>query len=167
MRFGTTRALYAIAIALALVGLALRLVPSPVSGGSAPPITVADVAAGSTTVEPSADPTAFQAIVTANIFSQDRQPPTERYIPPELQEQAAPPPPAQPTTGFRMRLFGVVVGPTGAVALIDADPRIPGAEVYQVGDAVGDSRLISVSDSAVVLDGPTGRRVLTLPSSSR
>jgi hypothetical protein len=32
---------------------------------------------------------------------------------------------------------------------------------------VGDSRLISVSDSTVVLEGPTGRRVLSLPSSNR
>ena len=166
MKFGTTRLLYAIAIALALVGLVLRLVPSPVSGGSAKPIAVGDLTPGADIAEPGPDPTAFQAIVTANIFSQDRQPPAERYVPPELQEQA-PPPPAQPTTGFRMRLFGVVVGPAGTVALIDADPRIPGAEVYQVGDAVGDSRLISVSDSAVVLEGPAGRRVLSLPSSSR
>jgi len=166
MKFGTTRVLYAIAIALALVGLALRLVPPPVAGGSAAPIAVADLTPGAETAEPGPDPTAFQDIVTANIFSQDRQPPAERYVPPELQEQA-PPPPAQPTTGFRMRLFGVVVGPAGTVALIDADPRIPGAEVYRVGDAVGDSRLISVSDSAVVLEGPAGRRVLSLPSSSR
>ena len=166
MKFRTTPVLYTIAIALAVVGLALRVIPSPVAGGSAPPIAVAGLTPGATSVDPSADPTAFQAIVTANIFSQERQPPAERYVPPELQEQA-PPPPAQPTSGFRMRLFGVVVGPAGTVALIDADPRIPGAEVYQVGDAVGDARLISVSDSAVVLDGPTGRRVLTLPSSSR
>jgi hypothetical protein len=166
MKFETTRALYTIAIGLALVGLALRLVPSPVSGRAAPPVALVDLTPGTTTGEPSADPTDFQAIVTANIFSQDRQPPAERYIPPELQEQLAPPP-AQPTSGFRMRLFGVVVGPAGTVALIDADPRIPGAEVYRPGDVVGDSRLISVSDSAAVLEGPTGRRVLTLPSSSR
>jgi hypothetical protein len=166
MKFGTTRVLYAIAIGLALVGLALRIIPSPVSGGSAPPIAVAHLAPGAASVAASADPTAFQAIVTANIFSQDREPPAERYTPPELQEQAAPPP-AQPASGFRMRLFGVVVGPAGTVALIDADPRIPGAEVYRPGDVVGDSRLISVSDSTVVLEGPTGRRVLTLPSSSR
>jgi hypothetical protein len=165
MKFETTSVLYTIAIALALVGLALRLVPSPVSGSSAPPVALVDLAPGTTTGEPSADPTEFQAIVTSNIFSQNRQPPAERYIPPEMQEQVAPL--VQPTTGFRMRLFGVVVGPAGTVALIDADPRIPGAEVYRPGDAVGDSRLISVSDSAVVLEGPTGRRVLSLPSSNR
>jgi hypothetical protein len=163
MKFETTRLLYTTAIALAAVGLALRLVPSRVSADAAPPIALVDLAPGTTTGEPSADPATFQAIVTANIFSQDRQPPAERYIPPELQEQVAPPV-AQPTGGFRMRLFGVVVGPAGTVALIDADPRIPGAEVYRPGDAVGNSRLISVNDSTVVLEGPSGRRVLSLPS---
>ena len=166
MKFATTRVLYTVAIALAVIGLGLRLIPSPVSGSAAPPIAVAALQPGSDSVAAGADLAAFQPIVSANIFSQDRRPPAERYIPPELREETAPPP-AQPRTAFRMRLFGVVVGPAGTVALIDADPRIPGAEVYRPGDVVGDSRLISVSDSTVVLEGPTGRRVLSLPSSSR
>jgi hypothetical protein len=167
MKFAARRVLYTVAIALAVIGLGLRLIPSPVSGSPAPPIAVADLRPGGDSVAAGADLAAFQPVVAANIFSQDRQPPAERYVPPELREQAAPPPPTQPTGGFRMRLFGVVVGPAGSVALIDADPRIPGAEVYRPGDMVGDSRLISVSDSTVVLEGPTGRRVLSLPSSNR
>lgn len=167
MKFATNRVLYAVAIALAAVGLGLRLFPSPVSGAAAPPIAVAALQPGGDNVAASADLADFQAIVSANIFNQDRQPPAERYVPPELREEVAAPPPAQPTSAFRMRLFGVVVGPAGTVALIDADPRIPGAEVYRPGDVVGDSRLISVGDSSVVIEGPTGRRVLSLPSSSR
>lgn len=166
MKFATTRVLYGLAIALAVVGLGLRLLPSPVSGTAAPPIAVANLQPGGESIAASTDLDDFQAIVSANIFSQDRQSPAERYIPPELQQQVAPSP-AQPSTAFRMRLFGVVVGPAGAVALIDADPSIPGAEVYRPGDVVGDSRLISVSDSTVVLEGPAGRRVLSLPTSSR
>jgi hypothetical protein len=166
MKIATTRVLYSAAVLLAVVGLGLRLVPSPVSGTAAPPVSVADLQTGGESVAASADAAAFQAIVSANIFNRDRQPPAERYIPPELQEQVEPPP-TQTSGGFRMRLFGVVVGPAGTVALIDADPRIPGAEVYRPGDVVGDSRLISVSDSTVVLEGPTGRRVLSLPSSNR
>jgi hypothetical protein len=107
----------------------------------------------------------YEGIVRANVFSQERTPPAERYVPPELAIQAAPVRAAQAAP--RLRLFGVAVGPTGSVALIDADPEIPGAEVYRLGDIVAGASLIEIGDSAVVLEGPRGREVLTLPSSSR
>jgi hypothetical protein len=167
MKFETSRVLYTAAAVLALIGVVLRAVPSPVSTESVPQIIVADLAPSAAVAESGADPTAFLAVVNANIFSQDRQPPAERYIPPELREEVEPTA-APASSGPRLpRLFGVVVGPADTVALIDADPSIPGAEVYRPGELVGDSRLVSVSDTAVVLEGPAGRRVLTLPSSSR
>ncbi len=56
----------------------------------------------------------------------------------------------------------MAAGPTGAVALIDADPSIPGAEIYRPGDRVGIYRLETIADTFVVLIGSGGSRVLTL-----
>jgi hypothetical protein len=49
------------------------------------------------------------------------------------------------------------------VALIDADPRIPGAEVYRVGDEVRGGRIAAVTDSTVVIARPSGPLTLRLP----
>lgn len=165
MRFDLTRTLYGGAAFLAFAGLVLRLAPAAVPNATAPEVTVARVEDDTEEARPLAED-AFAPIVADNIFDQDRSPPTVRYMPPELAvedevPQRAPVRPAGP------RLFGVAVGPTGAVALIDADPTIPGAEVYREGDLVAGARLIEIGDTAVVLEGPAGRRVLTLPSSSR
>jgi hypothetical protein len=62
-----------------------------------------------------------------------------------------------------MHLYGITKGPGGAVALIDADPRIPGAEVYRVGDEVRGGRIAAVTDSTVVIARPSGPLTLRLP----
>ncbi len=166
MRAGGVRTLYVLAGLLALSGVSLRFAPARVRSVPAPPITVAAPAAEPSGSEQAEALLSYQGIVRANVLSQDRTPPATRYIPPELAEEVAPV--RAPTTGRpALRLYGVAVGPTGAVALIDADPAIPGAEVYRPGDAVGDARLVSIADTAVVLEGPAGRTVLTLPTSSR
>jgi hypothetical protein len=107
---------------------------------------------------------AYEEIVRDNVFDRTRQPPAERYLPPELAAARAA---EGPATRIRRgpRLFGLAVGPDGSVALIDADPRIPGAEVYRPGDLVGGARLVTVTDSSAVLVGPAGTTVLRLPSS--
>ena len=66
-----------------------------------------------------------------------------------------------------LTLYGLATGPTGAVALIDADPSIPGAEIYRLGDRVGSYRLESIADTLAVLTGSTGRLVLTLDTPRR
>lgn len=166
MSFGPTRWLYLGAALLLLAGLALRIAPARVATPAAEPLVVSAGSARASGAEQAEALLTYEEIVRANIFSQERTPPAVRYVPPELAAQEVaerPPPPAAP----RLRLFGVAVGPTGAVALIDADPNIPGAEVYRVGDRVGDARLVAIEDTSVVLEGPEGRRVLTLPSSGR
>jgi hypothetical protein len=60
-------------------------------------------------------------------------------------------------------LFGISRGPGGAVALIDADPAVPGAEIYEIGDAVRDGRLSAIGESTVTLTRPSGPLVLRLP----
>lgn len=166
MRGDSVRTLYALAGLLVLSGLVLRFAPARVAAVPAPAITVDEP-----TDEPSGSERAeallsYQGIVRANVFSRDRSPPTTRYVPPELAELVAPVrTPAR--TAPVLRLYGVAVGPTGAVALIDADPAIPGAEVYRPGDTVAGARLVTIADTAVVLEGPAGRTILTLPTSSR
>ena len=61
------------------------------------------------------------------------------------------------------RLFGITRGPGGAVAVIDADPAVPGAEIYRVGDQVRGGRVTAIGDSTVVLSRPSGPLVLRLP----
>ena len=68
--------------------------------------------------------------------------------------------PAEPA----IKLFGITRGPGGAVALIDADPKVPGAELYRVGDELRDGRVRFISDSTVLVARPSGRLVLRLPS---
>lgn len=161
-----TRWLYGMATLLLVVGSVLRVAPARVDVPPAEPLIVAEPPAQASAAEQAEALLTYEGIVRANVFSQQRTPPAVRYMPPELVAEETPAQP-QATSAPRLRLFGVAVGPTGAVALIDADPRIPGAEVYRVGDVVGNARLVAIEDTAVVLEGPEGRQRLTLPSSSR
>ena len=165
MRLDSSRWLYIAAAFLLVAGIALRVVPARVSTPAAQPINVTLPAPQTSGAERAEALLTYESIVRANVFSRQRTPPAVRYVPPELvqAQPTRPQAPAQP----RLRLFGLAVGPTGSVALIDADPQIPGAEVYRVGDIVAGANLIEIGDSAVVLEGPRGREVLTLPSSSR
>ena len=112
---------------------------------------------------PESDSAAIAEIVAANVFSPARTPPRTRYVPPSLGEVApldsgVPRAPRAPA----LRLFGVTITPSGAQALIEADPKVPGAEVYRVGDWVREFELVALTDSTAVLDGPDGQLVLRL-----
>lgn len=155
---------------LAAIGVALRVVPA------APPAVAVEAPAPYQVPEPptgeeqAATLLSFQRIVSDNLFAQDRAAADERYTPPELMPRDAPearPTRPQPVARPALRLYGTAVGPEGSVALIDADPAIPGAEVYRVGDQVDGARLMEVQETAVILEGPAGRFTLTLPSSIR
>ncbi|NIR44004.1 MAG: hypothetical protein GWN99_02275 [Gemmatimonadetes bacterium] len=161
-----TRALYLLAGVLALAGLGLRLVPARPAVPAADPIAIDRPATEPSPSERAQALLTFQEIVQANVFSQDRAAPAQRYVPPEL-ALPEPVPTAAPAAAPRLRLFGVAVGPTGAVALIDADPAIPGAEVYRQGDLVRGLQLVEIRETTVVLMGEDGPTVLSLPSSGR
>lgn len=165
MRLNASRWLYVGAAILLVAGLALRVAPARVAPPPAQPLLLSQAPTPPSGAEQAEALLTYEAIVRANVFSQARTPPTARYVPPELAARAAPTraTPAPP----RLQLFGVAVGPTGSVALIDADPDIPGAEVYRVGDLVAGNSLVEIGDTAVVLDGPGGRQILTLPSTAR
>lgn len=131
-----------------------------------PPVVREAEASGAGAVDANAQAAAlltYDDIARHNPFDIGRRPPAERYLPPEVRAQQAAPPAGTPAAP-RLRLVGVATGPMGAVALIDANPSIPGAEIYRVGDPVGLYRLEAVSDTAVVLRGKEGVRTLRLES---
>jgi len=157
--------LYGIAGVLVVAAAALRLAPPAIR---LPAVPAADSVAAPQVRDASAQAAAllsFEEIVRADMFSPDRQAPAERYVPPELRAAMTAARPEVPRLP-RLQLFGVATGPAGAVALIDANPAIPGAEIYRLGDRVGIYRLESISDTLVVLRGDSGTRRLRLESPS-
>ena len=152
--------LLGIASAVAVLALALFLLPAG-SVDPREPLAAANVPA--IAQSPSEDAAAllsYQEIVGSNIFAANRSPPASRYVPPELARQQAISTNDQPAAP-RLRLYGVATGPTGAVALIDAEPSIPGAEIYRPGDLVRGLTLEEIAETYVVLSGPSGS--VTLP----
>jgi hypothetical protein len=155
-----TNVLFGSAGALVLLALVAFVIP-PGSIEPREPLEPANVPG--VTPSPSEDAAAllsYQEIVGSNIFAADRSPPATRYVPPELAAQPTAPVRTQAAPP-RLRLYGVATGPSGAVALIDADLSIPGAEIYRLGDSVRDFTLEEIADTYVVLRGPSGS--LTLP----
>ena len=155
------RGLYVAAAAFLVAGLGLRLARTPLARVASAPLGLP--AADTPDAAPTSAPPVprYDAIVAANIFSQDRTAPVVRFLPPG--RAAAPTKPRGPT----LHLYGTTVGPDGAVAIIDADPNIPGAEIYRLGDLVAGARLIAITDSTVTLAEPSGPLVLRLPSAAR
>jgi hypothetical protein len=155
------RSLYAAAGALLIAGLGLRLAPTRLPRAQAAPLDVPAEA------QPEAAPTSTRpvprsdAIIAANVFSPDRTPPAVRFSLPG--RAAAPTKPRGPT----LRLYGITVGAQGAVAIIDADPSIPGGELYRVGDLVAGARVLAITDSTVTLAQPSGPLVLRLQPAVR
>jgi len=132
-----------------------------------PPVPAENTWSSSPTPDPSAQAAAlltYEEIARGNPFDSDRTPPPVRYLPPEFRMAQAPAGPSAETAAPQLQLYGVATGPTGAVALIDANPSIPGAEIYRTGDRVSIYRLESISDTMVVLRGESGVRTLRLQS---
>lgn len=107
-------------------------------------------------------------IIDANIFSRTRAAPANRYDPlavdvePEasMDEFVTPEPEA-----VVPHLFGTVLGPGGAVALLRLDARIAEARPYREGDAAGGYRVLKINEQSVVLGSPQGQIVLRLTRS--
>jgi hypothetical protein len=157
------RPLYAGALGFGLMGLALRLAPAP-RPGAVTPVEVRQPARGPPLHALDEDAAPYVAIVATNIFSPTRAPPAVRFTPdrPAGGAAPAPPKPKPKPAGPGIRLFGITKGPDGAVALIDADPKIKGAEIYRAGDRVAGSPITAISDSTVVITRPSGPLVLHL-----
>ena len=158
-----SRALYAAAGGLTLLALATYLAWRPPAGAATsgtPPAVLPAAASAPTPVGASErDSVAIGQIVSTNIFSSDRRPPKQRYVPPTA---VATPAPSPSTDTVRtgpppIRLYGVTLsGADSGVALIEADPKIPGAELYRIGDLVRGAILTALSESTAVLERDDG-----------
>lgn len=160
------RALYIAAAAFVLAGLALRVAPAQLPDGrSALTIQKATQPAGAEII--SGDERSYAPIAATNVFSQERTPPKIRFVPEGREERrveaVAPPTRREPV----LRLYGVTVRADGAIALIDADPRIPGAELYRVGDRVAGSPIVAITESTVVITRAGKPVTLRLRSANR
>jgi len=158
------RGLYAATAVLLFVGSWLRLARSPLPSADVRQLPL-PLAGQRTTAAPGATPsTSYEPIVAANIFSQTRTAPSVRFSP---AGRAGARPAAPAPRGPRLTLYGTTVGPQGAVALIDADPKVPGAEIYRLGDVVAGAALVAITDSTVTLAEPSGPLVLHLRPAQR
>jgi hypothetical protein len=162
----TARALYGLTIGCCSVALALQVVPLPAPTASresdppaavAPPSSVAAI-----------DTSDYEMIAERSVFSPSRTAPSERFTPargPDAVDSILDEPIDEPIDEPpELRLLGITRSPSRAYALIDSDPNVPGAEVFQVGDRVGEARVISIGDSTVVIVGSSGSLVLRLPT---
>lgn len=102
---------------------------------------------------------AYSEIVAGNVLSPTRQA-AESSTTPEPEGPSARDFPVSLRPPYQ--LTGIVQGPDGIVALIDADSEIPGAEVYRVGDTVGRYVLVEATDSTAVLRRSGETHVLKL-----
>jgi hypothetical protein len=152
------RMLYGAATGLALAGLVFWVMPiRTAASGSVPDAPFGAPVEG--LAGSAADTAVAATILEGNVLSRARRPPRTRLRVSGAPETAAAPAPGRVT--FQARLFGTVTGGEPS-ALIDADPGVPGAEVYRPGDRLLGRRLTDISDSSVVLEGPSGRLVLRL-----
>jgi hypothetical protein len=149
----------ALAGALVLLGAIFAVAPTRLPPPAPEPLPPLSVTSPAGPLGQQGAPDAYQEVVEGNILSPSRRAPEPR---PAL-------PFGSPTAGGAaerprrpLRLSGIVRGPDGIVALIDADPTIPGAELYRLGDRVGPYRLVEATDSLIVLRGASGAQVLRL-----
>ena len=118
------------------------------------------------------DQSASDAVIAGNVFSPSRAAPGRRYNPAEPEGPVVAPP--QDNTDVVVseeeavpRLFGIVIGPAGASALMRLDPSNPEAQIYREGDSAGRYRVLKINEQSVLLQGPSGRIELRLQRSER
>jgi len=161
MRVSVASVCVGLAIAGVLSGLTLLVVPARAGvpkANPANPIELTQITEGDRGATVLLE---YETITRSNIFARDRKSPVTRYTPEHRSETTQVATTAAPRPN-RFILYGVASGPTGAVALIDADRSIPGAEIYRLGDRVGAYVLETVSETSVTLRGVTDTLVLNL-----
>lgn len=134
-----TRLLWPAAAVLAFAAIAFRLAPPARPAASISAIPQQQGLAALPVLESGTD------IVATNMFAASRRPPQHRFLPRGFEAPVSAPAPAP------IVLYGVTLAAADPLALIDADPKVPGAEIYRVGQQVRDARLVAITDSTVTL----------------
>ncbi len=99
------------------------------------------------------------AIVAGNIFSPSRAAPSTRYTPGDgLRADAseAPMETIAPSVA-PPRVYGTMHGPSGAMALMQADSAGASGRLFREGERVGAFRIEKILGSSVIVRGPSGR----------
>lgn len=157
--------------AILLLIAVLALLSRPSLHAVAVPPERLDAVAGPDAPFAGIDPAVTQAVIDANVFSPTRTAPEMRYSPfePDPATVAAPMTDSVPSDSTMVsedegvpKLYGTIIGPGGAAALMRLDPAAPNAVLYREGQRGGAYRVIKVDEQSVVLRGPEGRIVLKL-----
>ncbi|HUQ83227.1 MAG TPA: hypothetical protein VM076_18890 [Gemmatimonadaceae bacterium] len=172
--------LNAATVLLVLAGIVLLIVPLPAPAGrvtdSLASVTPAPDSVSAVVV---ADVGAAERVVKTDIFSPRRGPPTRRYAFGETSESAdatvsevtaAPALAGEPLDSAAAstasdavpHLYGTMMGPNDATALLRLDANLSEPRLYRVGDRAGGYRVADISDRSVTLVGRSGRVVLRL-----
>jgi hypothetical protein len=162
---------------LAVGGLVVVAWPvSPYSALTVPSHAIALPPAKAAVTLPS-DSADIATILRANVFSDARRPvptsgrpgaaasgmtaatgTTANIVRPATDDST---PPA-PRSAGGPRLYGIIPGADGPIALLRLDSPGTAALPYHVGDRAGRYRVVSIGDRDVVIDGPAGRRTLRM-----
>jgi hypothetical protein len=153
----TPRSLYGGAAVFAVIGLGLRLAPARLPGAQ-PGVALPAAAQRLPSQASLRDESSYAPIASANVFSQTRTPPTARFVPEGHSAPDSVAPRAKPRPRV-FQLYGITVTAKGSTALIDADPKIPGAELYRLGDRIGGAPITAMTDSTVVI-GRSGKPLI-------
>jgi hypothetical protein len=173
--------LNAATVVLVVAGILLLVAPWPVPEGRA----IASVMASGSPVGDSvrqaavADLGAADRVVRTDIFSPRRTAPSQRYVLGDGGSQADAAP-AETTVAPALagepmdsatastaadvvpHLYGTMLGPVDATALLRLDGRVSEPRLFRVGDRAGGYRVVEIADRSVTLMGPGGRVVLRL-----
>ncbi len=108
-------------------------------------------------------------IVSENIFSSTRAAPRVRYTPPGAGDEpesasASESPAAMVVETPLPQVFGIMMGPGGATALIQPDSAGASGRLYREGDQVGPYRIVRITGGSVTVRGPLGRHELRIQS---
>ena len=144
------RLLGPVAAGFALAAIAFRVTPPTRPAASTPAMPQPQPLAAAPVVESGTE------IVATNMFAASRRPPDRRFLPRGFEPPVSAPAPSP------VVLYGVTLAAADPLALIDADPKVPGAEIYRVGQQVRDSRLVAITDSTVTLAPLSGAPAFVL-----
>jgi hypothetical protein len=144
----------------------LRIAPPSRPAAPAPDLAATDLSPRpAAPVPPPADAGRYAPVVESNIFSATRTPPAKRYSPNAAADSAPPPPKPKKPAPPPIRVFGITKDARGGVAIVEADPKVRGPELYRLGDRLAGGTIASITDSSVIVVRPGGK--VTFPLATR
>ncbi len=155
--------LKALTIVFAVAGAIMWILPPSVPNVRVPPSAQSATLVANRPIAPSTDSSSAAAIIASNIFSPSRAAPGKRYTPPgaagESEDASAGPSPDVPVMPQMPppRVFGTMMGPGGASALMQLDSAGASGRLYREGQRIGTYRILKISSSSVIVRGPAGR----------